>query len=258
METVENKKISFVFYPSFKKTLNHFDDKDRLIMYDAITDYGLEGIEPNFENKYLLASWEAIKLAIDSAKEKYAKKQKNGSLGGKVKAENILKKAQLSETVVNQPEIITPILPKVKDKIITPTSTIEDNQFDNNLKVEIKNELIKMFPNFDSNYCEKAAEKIVKENMDITEAKEKLQEKYDNEFNQSKSSSILSNYISQFENDKLKQKDIINKFNLIEFQLPFIKHEEIIQIIEAVIKDNLPLHQIIDEIKEKNKSKAVA
>jgi hypothetical protein len=104
METAENKKISFVFYPSFKKTLNHFDDKDRLIMYDAITDYGLEGIEPNFDNKYLLASWEAIKLAIDSAKEKYAKKQKNGSLGGKVKAENILKKAPLSETVVNQPE----------------------------------------------------------------------------------------------------------------------------------------------------------
>lgn len=40
---------SFVFYPIVKDSIRHLEDADRLAMYDAIIDYEIDGIEPDFD-----------------------------------------------------------------------------------------------------------------------------------------------------------------------------------------------------------------
>lgn len=44
-----NGRDSFVFYRSFKESLNDLSDKDKLIVYEAISDYALDKQEPNLE-----------------------------------------------------------------------------------------------------------------------------------------------------------------------------------------------------------------
>lgn len=72
----------FVFYRSFKNTIRKLNDADRLAAYDALTDFGLDGTEP--EDGVSAAIVEAFRLVIESNNRKY----ENGSRGGRPKNEN--------------------------------------------------------------------------------------------------------------------------------------------------------------------------
>lgn len=136
MKTTE--KTSFIFYPSFKESLMCLDDKERLIMYDALTEYGLNGTEPTFENKALQFGWIQIKLDIDAAKAKYDKKKLAGSAGGKAKAEKINSKPlDVKIEELHQPEEKVSI---IEEKAIETSinQSISDDEIIFGIGIELK------------------------------------------------------------------------------------------------------------------------
>jgi hypothetical protein len=75
---------SFVFYRSYFEAIKDLDLMDKVEMYEAIADYSLDDIEPNF-NGIKLVMWKLIKPQIDSNKVK----RNGGKLGGRPKKETI-------------------------------------------------------------------------------------------------------------------------------------------------------------------------
>ena len=72
---------SFVFYRSFKNAISKLNDADRLAAYDALIEYGLDGLE-NAEG-VSAALLEAFKPLMDANNRKY----ENGKKGGRPKKE---------------------------------------------------------------------------------------------------------------------------------------------------------------------------
>lgn len=77
---------SFVFYRSFKNAICKIrNSEDRLALYDAITDYALDGVEPSEDVSELISVlMETIKPQIDANNVRY----ENGKKGGRPKNEN--------------------------------------------------------------------------------------------------------------------------------------------------------------------------
>jgi hypothetical protein len=75
---------SFVFYRSYFEAIKDLELMDKVDMYEAIADYSLDDIEPNF-NGIKLVMWKLIKPQIDSNKVK----RNGGKLGGRPKKETI-------------------------------------------------------------------------------------------------------------------------------------------------------------------------
>lgn len=73
---MENKE-SFVFYRSFKESIGDLSDKDKLTMYEAISDYGLNQIEPELQG-FPKALFSLIKPQLDANFTRW----KNGCKGG--------------------------------------------------------------------------------------------------------------------------------------------------------------------------------
>lgn len=83
---------SFIIYRSYYEALQHMDAEDRCKMYDAIMDYGLNGIEPNFTGT-LKAMWTIIGRLLESNYTKKISKRIAGAKGGAPKGNtNALKK----------------------------------------------------------------------------------------------------------------------------------------------------------------------
>ena len=78
---------SFVFYETFAKQLKLLDKELRYKFYEAIIDYGLYEVEPDFTGLEACA-WLPIQEAIDNAKERRIKNIENGKRGGTQKALN--------------------------------------------------------------------------------------------------------------------------------------------------------------------------
>ena len=70
-------KESFIFYRSFATALKKIPDQARLSLYDAITGYCFDGIEPELSGIAEIA-WDLIKPQLDANK----KRQDNGKYGG--------------------------------------------------------------------------------------------------------------------------------------------------------------------------------
>lgn len=73
-------KESYVFYASFDEALRELPDKSRLKVYDAVSDYALRGVEPNF-NGMEKAIFTLIKAQIDRRNQRV----ENGKKGGRKK-----------------------------------------------------------------------------------------------------------------------------------------------------------------------------
>ena len=73
-------KDSYVFYASFDEALRELPDKSRLKVYDAVSDYALRGIEPEF-NGMEKAIFTLIKAQIDRRNQRV----ENGKKGGRKK-----------------------------------------------------------------------------------------------------------------------------------------------------------------------------
>lgn len=74
--------VSFIFYETFAKQLKLLDKELRYIFYEAIIEYGLYGIEPDFKGLEACA-WLPIQEAIDNAKARRIKNTEEGKRGGR-------------------------------------------------------------------------------------------------------------------------------------------------------------------------------
>lgn len=74
--------VSFIFYETFAKQLKCLDAETRCKFYDAIAEYGLYEIEPDFTG-IELSVWIPIKESIDNAKARREKSIDDGKKGGR-------------------------------------------------------------------------------------------------------------------------------------------------------------------------------
>lgn len=92
---------SFVFYDSFRDSVEDMDDKDRLAFYEAIIDYSLDGKPPNGLSKELARMFKLVKPQLDAN----TKRKKDGKKGGrpsKKDDENVSNNYE--ETIVSEEE----------------------------------------------------------------------------------------------------------------------------------------------------------
>lgn len=94
---------NLIFMPSYKDFIRPLDDENRLLMYDALADYAVDGIEPNLP-PLLNALFLSLKPIIDNSIKRYDASVKNGKKGGAPKGNQNAKKHPLPE----QEEIYLP------------------------------------------------------------------------------------------------------------------------------------------------------
>ena len=92
------QRDTFIFYRSFKESMNELSDADRLIMYEAISDYSLDMKEPELTG-FPKALFSIIRPIIDANWQRY----NNGCKGGAPKG-NKNNRFSKSTTEV-QPEV---------------------------------------------------------------------------------------------------------------------------------------------------------
>lgn len=74
----------FIFLKSYYEAISSIDEPiAKLEMYDAITNYVFNGVEPSFKTLYLNGFWMLIKPTIDSSLSKYKASVSNGKSGGR-------------------------------------------------------------------------------------------------------------------------------------------------------------------------------
>lgn len=84
----ENKK-TVVVYDSFYEAMKILStDEARVKLFNGMMEYGLTGIEPNFETPELKLSWIFYKPNMDSNIKRYEKAIASGKKGGEAKALN--------------------------------------------------------------------------------------------------------------------------------------------------------------------------
>lgn len=97
---------NLIFMPSYKDSICLLDDENRLLMYDALVDYAVDGIEPNLP-PLLNALFLAFKPIIDNGISNYDAAVENGKKGGAPKGnQNARKypKKKQPKTTQNNPE----------------------------------------------------------------------------------------------------------------------------------------------------------
>lgn len=73
---------SFVFYRSYRNAAKMLDEHNRAILYDAIADYALDGIEPDLSGT-IGAIFEMARRNIEEANTRYDKSIEAGKQGGR-------------------------------------------------------------------------------------------------------------------------------------------------------------------------------
>ena len=97
---------NLIFMPSYKDSIRLLDDENRLLMYDALVDYAVDGIEPNLP-PLLNALFLAFKPIIDNGISNYDAAVENGKKGGAPKGnQNARKypKKKQPKTTQNNPD----------------------------------------------------------------------------------------------------------------------------------------------------------
>ena len=97
---------NLIFMPSYKDSIRPLDDENRLLMYDALVDYAVDGIEPNLP-PLLNALFLAFKPIIDNGISNYDAAVENGKKGGAPKGnQNARKypKKKQPKTTQNNPD----------------------------------------------------------------------------------------------------------------------------------------------------------
>lgn len=72
-----------VYLPSYHEAIRHLPDSDRLALYDAILDYGLDEIEPNELPSILQGYFALIRPNLDASRNRYSAAVENGKKGGR-------------------------------------------------------------------------------------------------------------------------------------------------------------------------------
>lgn len=83
------KKKTVVVYESFYEAMKHLStDAAKVALFNGMMEYGLNGIEPEFDTTELKLSWTFYKPNMDANMKRYAKAVDSGRKGGKAKAAN--------------------------------------------------------------------------------------------------------------------------------------------------------------------------
>ena len=90
----------FVFLPSYYEAIRQLPDAERLMMYDAIVQYGIEGELPELP-PILNAAFLFCKPNIDSSKSRYFDSVENGKKGGRPRTKE---KQKQEPTLPSAPE----------------------------------------------------------------------------------------------------------------------------------------------------------
>ena len=125
-----SQRDTFIFYRSFKESMNELSDADKLIMYEAISDYSLDMKEPELTG-FPKALFSIIRPIIDANWQRY----NNGCKGGAPKG-NKNNRFSKSTTEV-QPKVnqrTTEVQPKYK---LIYNENVNDNKNKNIEKEKI-------------------------------------------------------------------------------------------------------------------------
>lgn len=68
--TIGYKRSNFIFYLTWKQTIDMLPEEQRLSCYEMISNYGIYGIEPP-EDHPCLFLWPTIRYQIDTMNQKY-------------------------------------------------------------------------------------------------------------------------------------------------------------------------------------------
>jgi len=135
------QRDSFIFYRSFAKALKHLPNDDRLKIFDAITNYSLDGEEPELEG-ISLGFWELIKPQLQANNKRFS----NGAKGGEYGSKGGRPKKETPNDENNNPYGVSENNPKE-----TPNNNnnVNENVNENDLKEKIQKE---NFDFFDKNF----------------------------------------------------------------------------------------------------------
>ena len=124
--TDEKSRSGFTFFRSFRDAIEMVDKKDQLVLYKAVADYALDGIEPDISTLGALGRlcWTAIGPSLKSGYTHY----QNGSNGGAPKGNQNARKTTRKQPKNNQ-ETTEPLLNENEN---------EDENEDENEKRSIK------------------------------------------------------------------------------------------------------------------------
>ena len=119
----KRQRDTFIFYRSFKESMSDLSDADKLIMYEAITDYSLDMKEPELTG-FPKALFSLIRPFLDANTQRW----KNGCKGGAPKG-NKNNRFSKSTTEV-QPEVnqSTTEVQANKDKNVTKAKNKDINK----------------------------------------------------------------------------------------------------------------------------------
>lgn len=140
-----------MFYRPFKESMRDLSDKDKLIMYEAITDYALDLKEPDLEG-FPKVVFDLMRPMLDNNIKRWQNGCKGGEYGmkgGAPKGNQNAKKRNNPKTTANQPQnnpditpkanndsksssrFIKPSIQEVKDYILSSSYSVDAERFYN-------------------------------------------------------------------------------------------------------------------------------
>lgn len=120
-----NKRDSFIFYRSFAEALKELDTEDKAVLFEAICNYGLDMVEPEFSG-YQKAVWIGIKAQLFANWQRYENGVKGagyGTRGGRPK-----KPQENPKKTPKKPQENPTLTPNVNDNV---NVNVNDNDNDN-------------------------------------------------------------------------------------------------------------------------------
>lgn len=96
-----NKKDGFIFYRSFFESISALDDSMQLEVYQALVDYGLNGVMRDDLSPITKALLTAMIPTIDNANKRYIASVENGKKGGRPKKNKEVKTEEIEPDVEN-------------------------------------------------------------------------------------------------------------------------------------------------------------
>ena len=85
----ENRK-GFIFYRSYKDSIDELEDKEKLLLYEAIANYGLDKKELELPKGAVKAIFHGVKAQLDANWKKYLNSLQGGAPKGNANAKKVL------------------------------------------------------------------------------------------------------------------------------------------------------------------------
>jgi hypothetical protein len=117
METTNELKY-IPMYKSYIDAVAKLTPEDRLVIYEAIFEYGFTGTEPTFDNPYLQMGWNLVKPNLVNNIANMAKNAKNGSKGGRPKKVEEVKQEAPKESTKAPSTKSEELIPEPKEEAL--------------------------------------------------------------------------------------------------------------------------------------------